>query len=118
MSAISDRVNGGYLSSNIQLPAASSVRRRRRIPAIDISACPSFALLRDRIEDLSVSVQHGVLPRVFLKPAHDTVRVFRIDFHEPCPAPAALTGDERRAGASKKIRDDVSRLAAIQECAF
>jgi hypothetical protein len=76
------------------------------------------ALWRDCIEGSLIANEHCTLPRVLLKSAHDAVRVFWINLHEPCSTTAALTRDKRRARTSEKIRDDVSGLAAVQQCAF
>ena len=97
----------------MSLSMAAISRRQRSIHAA--SLLRSFATTSKRS---AVPVQHRALARVLLEAPHDAVRVFRIDLHQPRTASAALAGDERGARASEQIRDDVSGLAAVEQCAL
>lgn len=74
--------------------------------------------MRYLIERMVITVAGRSLTRVFLIPANDAIRVLRIDLHEPCHAPATLAANERRAGPSEQVCDDIAGLAAVHQRAL
>jgi len=86
-------------------------------PNADCS-CAFAAPRRDVVERSAVNFQHDLLPGVLLIPPNNAVGVLRIDLHEARFPVPALAGNQGAAGSSEAIRDNVSRLAAVEQCSF
>ena len=110
-----DRVQRIWLREGLKVPAKQKPRGRLwlndggcvRLRPTHRNHVWSYDFVEAQTHD------HGLRARVLLKTPHNAVRVFRINFHEPRLAVAALARDQRATRASKKVRDDVARLTAV-----
>src|SRR5271167_2723675 len=62
--------------------------------------------------------QYGLLSRVILKSLDDTIRVLRVDLHQPRLAVTPFARDQGGSGAAEQVCYDVPALAAVEQRAL
>src|SRR5579862_6567570 len=98
------------------MPCPKLILDSSDLPPATLHSCSYLSpFVRDFIERAPVAVEDGLLARVFLPPPNYAIRIPGVDLHQPSFASASLTADERGAGATEQIRDNVAGLAAVDE---